>query len=168
MNKSEILNDFEEAYRGMARAGHHFNEKEFFSPMGKKWSAAEHMRHLTFSAKVVNKGLKAPKVLLALRFGITLRSPKSYKKIVKAYQNATFPATTGFEPKMKSNSTKSKEIEDFLTAHQQITDGFYNNWNEFQLNRYQLKHPVLGKISLREIMYFMIHHIKHHTKPLVK
>lgn len=168
MNKPEILAEFETVYRTMARTGHLFNDKDFYKSIDKKWSPAEHMRHLTFSAKVVNKGLKAPKLLLALRFGISLGRPKSYKKIVKAYQNATFPATTGFEPRMKSNSTKSKEIEDFLVAHQNIVDSVYNNWSEMQLNRYQLKHPVLGKISVREFMYFMIHHVVHHTKPLIK
>ena len=33
-----------------------------------------------------------------------------------------------------------------------------------QLDHYLLPHPLLGKITLREMLFFSAYHIQHHTK----
>jgi len=35
-------------------------------------------------------------------------------------------------------------------------------WKEPQLDQYIAPHPLLGKITLRELCYFTIYHTKHH------
>ena len=37
------------------------------------------------------------------------------------------------------------------------------NWKESDLDKYVLPHPLLGKISLREMLYFTDFHILHHN-----
>ena len=163
MRKTEILNQLDTAYHHMAKVAHEVKSKDFYDSINGKWSAAENLRHLTVSAKIVNKAFRAPKLALALKFGLKLGKSMTYKDLVKAYQSAT---RTGFEPRFKSNSTKEKELEEFLIVHNQLSENIYN-WSDGQLNRYQVKHPALGKVSMREIAYFMIYHIGHHTKPLL-
>jgi hypothetical protein len=40
--------------------------------------------------------------------------------------------------------------------------------SEEELDRYILPHPILGKLTLREMLYFTIYHVKHHEKLIEK
>jgi len=39
-----------------------------------------------------------------------------------------------------------------------------HQYSEPQLDRLRLPHPILGKITLREMLYFTIYHAGHHVK----
>ena len=43
-----------------------------------------------------------------------------------------------------------------------------NNYSEQQLDTFILPHPLLGKVTLREMMYFTIYHAEHHLKQAIK
>jgi uncharacterized damage-inducible protein DinB len=36
-------------------------------------------------------------------------------------------------------------------------------WNEDELNQYQLPHPLIGKLTVREMLYFTIYHNLRHA-----
>lgn len=36
------------------------------------------------------------------------------------------------------------------------------NWSDPQLDQYLAPHPLLGKLTLRELGYFTIYHTEHH------
>ena len=38
--------------------------------------------------------------------------------------------------------------------------------SEEDLDYYVLPHPLLGKLTLREMLYFTIYHVKHHEKQI--
>lgn len=42
------------------------------------------------------------------------------------------------------------------------------NWSEEELETYNCPHPVLGKITVREILYFTIYHVQHHHETIKK
>jgi hypothetical protein len=37
-------------------------------------------------------------------------------------------------------------------------------WSERQLDRIRLPHPVLGKLSVREMLFFTLYHNQHHIE----
>ena len=37
-------------------------------------------------------------------------------------------------------------------------------WSEKKLDRYQAPHPALGKLTIREMLYFTIFHNVHHAR----
>jgi len=37
-------------------------------------------------------------------------------------------------------------------------------WDEAALDRYQLPHPILGKLTVREMLYFTLYHLGHHAQ----
>jgi hypothetical protein len=151
----------------MATTCHKVDEEDFYKPIGEKWSPAENLRHLTIAAKLFSRGLNAPKIALWLKFGRTLRKSKNKEEIVLNYQNAEFPAVTGFEPRFKDDSSKAKELEEFLKYHNEVVKAL-SNWSEFQINTYIIPQPILGKTTLREFLYFMVYHIGHHEKAALK
>ena len=42
------------------------------------------------------------------------------------------------------------------------------NWSEEELEMYNCTHPVFGKITVREILYFIIYHVQHHKEAIKK
>jgi uncharacterized damage-inducible protein DinB len=38
-------------------------------------------------------------------------------------------------------------------------------WEEDQLDEAQLPHPIIGKITVREMLFFTIHHNLRHASP---
>lgn len=167
MNKEEIISEFENAYKSMASTCHKVSVADFYEPIGSKWSSAENLRHLTIAAKLFSRGLNAPKIGLWMKFGRTLRKSKTPAEIIHNYQNGVVPAVTGFEPRFKDDTTKEKELEEFLNYHNEVVKGL-TKWSEFQINTYIIPQPLLGKTTLREFMYFMIYHTSHHEKAVLK
>jgi hypothetical protein len=39
----------------------------------------------------------------------------------------------------------------------------FESWNEEDLDTIRLPHPLLGKITAREMIYFTLYHAKHHV-----
>jgi hypothetical protein len=42
--------------------------------------------------------------------------------------------------------------------------GAIRRWDEAALDRYRLPHPLLGKLTLREMLYFTLYHLGHHAQ----
>ena len=42
------------------------------------------------------------------------------------------------------------------------------NWSEEEFEIYNCPHPVLGKFTVREILYFTIYHVQHHNETIKK
>jgi len=42
-------------------------------------------------------------------------------------------------------------------------DAVLERWDDKRLDRYQLPHPVLGKLTVREMLFFTLYHNKHHA-----
>ena len=62
----------------------------------------------------------------------------------------------------KTGTTPEAVITSLQIAHQQLLKKV-ENWKESDLDKYVLPHPLLGKISLREMLYFTDFHILHHN-----
>lgn len=72
-------------------------------------------------------------------------------------------ATARFVPRQVSNYQKikiAKSIGDEIKWLTQKLDKF----TEEELDRYILPHPLLGKLTISEMIYFTIYHVLHHKK----
>ena len=43
-----------------------------------------------------------------------------------------------------------------------------DHYSEQDLDKYILPHPLLGKLTMREMMYFTIYHVQHHQRLIAK
>jgi hypothetical protein len=167
MKKEEIIAGFRSAIAEILALTDKSTEKEFYASKNEKWSAAVNFAHLTLSAKVVARGLTAPKIALWFKFGRQFsRDSISYEAIVEKYLIANaVPRTnpTGFEPRMHPDSTKAYEIKQFTDVHEKLI-ATLSGWSEKQLDSYLIPHPLMGKITVRELLCFLVYHIKHHQK----
>ena len=58
------------------------------------------------------------------------------------------------KPKLFNSKDRGTIIEDITTL--------LDKWSEQQLDKIIAPHPLLGKLTFREILYFTIYHAKHH------
>ena len=64
------------------------------------------------------------------------------------------PGKVSFEKKEKLQSQLTQNIEAIAQK--------LNKWSETQMDEFVFPHPLLGKLTIREMMYFTIHHADHH------
>jgi hypothetical protein len=112
----------------------------------------------------LNKALRVPKFILNWKFGKMNRSSRSNEEILEKYTKELskgFSFPNPFGPKNKSDLHREKLIEEYQIETKRLI-GSINNWNEDELDIYVLPHPLLGKLSIREMLYFTCLHTDHH------
>lgn len=145
------------------------NSSTFTADLGDKWNTAQHAEHLYNSIKPVNQILLAPKFFLRYQWGKPNRKSRTYDELTQRYleklQKANFGPVNPFGPKPGVNYSKEKLVD--------IIDRQYNSlakkalkWSEVNLEAYLLPHPLLGKITVREMLMFTIYHTSHHLKAM--
>jgi hypothetical protein len=135
-----------------------------------KWSAAENLIHLNLAMKRSNLAMRLPKFMVRLVSGKANRPSRTYDELVQKYQaklNAGAAASSAFIPQLQD---KSKSL--LIKNWQELTNDFLryleDNWTEEQLDSYLVPHPILGKITVRELCYFTIFHTAHHLEIMKK
>ena len=166
MKKQEILEKLSENYRSFGEMIAGLSENDFtFSKPG-KWTAGQQLEHLCKSVKPLARGLLMPTIGIAAMFGKSERPSISYEELVKNYQAALAAggrATGRFVPspvEISRKETLQKELIDTVESLSQRIGKF----GEDDLDKLLLPHPLLGKLTLREMLMFMIYHAEHHHK----
>jgi DinB superfamily len=144
-------------------------EADFNSPIDGKWSAAGHIQHLINSIKPLNQVFLAPKFLLKLITGKPNRKSRSYEKLVEKYLEklkTANPTTNRFGPKEGKIYTKKDLRDRLLSEYTKFEKNIEKKWDEESLDMYLIPHPLLGKLTVREMVMFTIYHSHHHQKAI--
>ncbi len=175
MNKAntleEILEESGLAFSQLAEHVKQITEEHFFRrPANDKWSIAQHLQHLIISTRTATAAYTLPKFLVRLIGGKPNRPSRSYDELVQKYLYKLQQggrATGRYIPKpIPSNTAKV-----IMMAHwQKVTSNYMKAIRENQtidkLDHYIVRHPLLGKITLRELCYFIIYHTRHHLNSI--
>lgn len=183
-----LVQALEEAHRAFKSALESAEPGQIFHrPAPDRWSVDEQARHLITSVNAMAKGLTLPKLLIRLRFGRASRS-RSYREVVAFYRSqlANGARASGrFVPAPRTGASGARgalEVGDaskagdggsdaqhqnlvkrWRRANDRLVDGL-NGWNEKQLDRLRLPHPVLGPMTVREMLFFTYYHNLHHAQ----
>jgi hypothetical protein len=135
------------------------------------WTPAEHLAHLNVVVSAVARGFGMPRWLLRLRFGRHRRgSSRSFPTLRDDYlarlgQGAG--ARGRFVPQREhlTEPEAAARQAELLARWQRVNQRLrlaLQTWTEMDLDRIQLPHPLLGKITAREMVFFTIYHDQHH------
>ncbi|MCC7052364.1 MAG: DinB family protein [Gemmatimonadaceae bacterium] len=146
-----------------------FSTSEFFRTMGRHWSAAEHVRHLTRSMAPLLPALRLPKLGLRMAFGMPDRPSRAEGQISDAYRAALAAGGQAgrFAPPPDTHAPDQARRDKIMDEHSETLRGLtqaMERWTEAQLDGYRLPHPLLGKLTVREMMLFTLIHNRHHVE----
>lgn len=140
------------------------SSNEFLYRKADKWTAGEQLEHILLSVRPLRQALSLPKFILKLIWGQANRAGRDYDGLVSKYRSKLESggrATGMFIPKavpFEKRERIRKELTHELNRLCAGLDGFA----ESELDKYVLPHPLLGKLTLREMIYFTIYHVQHH------
>ncbi|MEQ1606300.1 MAG: DinB family protein [Pyrinomonadaceae bacterium] len=167
MDRSTIIKNLNETYSAFFDFIAEMSEAEFtFSPDGTKWTPGQQLDHLCRSVAPLNKGLKAPEFALKAMFGKANRPSTTYDELVARYRAelaAGGSAPAPFRPEEIAFDRKDELLAD-LRGHVDRLSKSIEKYDEEKLDNLVLPHPLLGKLTIREMIYFTIYHGEHHRR----
>jgi hypothetical protein len=164
MNKFELIESMAENHNRFANYMNILTEEEYLFAMPEKWSAGQQLDHLVRSTNPLILAVRLPHFILPLIFGKANRPSKSYHELVEKYLqkiNNGGKATGNYIPPQVGFDKKEKLIQQLNSNVAKINKGL-NQFSEQELDECILPHPLLGKLTFREMIYFTIYHVDHH------
>ncbi len=164
MHKEEIIKASKTIFNEFSDTCLQIPDDKFFSKPGEKWSIAQNVDHLTKAVKTTRLAYLLPKIFVRTLFGKANRPSKTYEELVAKYKqklaqggkaSGRYLPKTHFTKKLTLIQKWQKENENYLEAVEL-------KWSDDQLDHYIAPHPLLGKLTLRELCYFTIYHTEHH------
>lgn len=136
------------------------------SPYG-KWSAGQQLDHLIKSIRPVSSALGFPKITLRY-FGTNQLPVRSYEQLAGQFSKvvaAGAVAGRAYHPGVVYPAQRPALIQGFLLQKARLIEKLAS-WSEKDLDKYRLPHPLLGKITIREMLYSIVYHNEHHLDKL--
>lgn len=172
MIKQEIIVALQEKHQSFFEYMKALSEDNFtFSLKDEKWTAGQEIEHIIKSTSPLVMGFKLPKMALKMQFGKANRPSRSYEELVERYHTKLAATSiipgSRFQPDMMPFDKRTTLLET-LQKNIQSLSKLVEQYKEEDLDSYILPHPLLGKLTLREMLYFTIYHVGHHQQNSVR
>ena len=172
MEKQEIVDILEEKHQDLFDWLSESGTPLWNQGPAERWTTGQHILHLVDSSYLLNKALKYPKFLLKYKFGTSNRPSRSYEEVAKRYEER-------LEEHKDRAKTFNKDLREPAADEQQkLTDQLLvlnkklqhktKKLKDKHLDTLLLPHPLMGKMTLREIIMWTAHHTDHHVEILKK
>jgi len=145
-------------------------EQQFITAEEGKWSPGQQLDHLVRSVSPLAQALMLPKFIPRLLFGKANRPSRTYEQQVEHYQQKLItggkasgkyvPSAVTFDQRDALITKLNEQVEKL--AHQ------LNPFSEEDLDKLLLPHPLLGKLTLREMLFFTMYHVQHHHQSIAQ
>lgn len=141
---------------------------DFFAPQRDRWSPAQHVRHLRKSTAPLVYAYGLPRIVLRLRFGRARRPSRGFVELREVYRAALGAGGQAgrFAPSPEPPPADPARRQSEIIQVWQLTNAELlrrlGRWSETSLDAVQLPHPLLGKLTAREMLAFTTYHTAHH------
>jgi hypothetical protein len=166
MNKSAIIEKLLENHASLHATVDCLPNQILNHSTNSKWTPVQHFDHITRSMRPLGILFKLPKWLLGAFFGRSNRDSRDYDRVVEKYLERLRKggrATGRFIPDQMTAFEKGPLLQDGKVTVEKLTRSL-SRWSEEQIDTFILPHPLLGKLTVREMLYFTVYHIHHHRE----
>lgn len=170
MKKVEIKNLLEKRYSNFAEYISSLSKEEFLFTYQSKWSAGQQIKHVVLCVKPLVQVFGMPKMTIEQKFGVTESTSRTYDELLVIYLQKLKKggkAPNQYVPDGVLENKKSeliKTLQELLEKLKSEIDVF----SEKELDTLCVPHPLLGNISLREMLLNAIYHVEHHQNQTKK
>ena len=172
--KAELIRELRSLHEQSTSFWSDFSTAEFFTPLGDAWSPADNVRHLLKTNRPVVRALSLPRPVLLVRFGLTLRSSRSYSQVRETYLGALAAGVTAgrFAPAPEPVADDPEAARRALMERRDVVatglESALGSWSAWSLDRFRLPHPALGSLTVREMLFFTLYHNLHHVQNVAR
>jgi hypothetical protein len=170
MKKNEIVNLLEIKHQNLFDWLEKQPDHNWEKGPKEKWTTGQHVLHLFNSIKLLNKALSYPKFILKYKFGISNRETRSYDVVANKYHEKLIKhqdKSKAFNNSLKTPtlSERKRLIVTFQIQKKKLQFKT-SKWTDKDLDTLLIPHPLMGKMTVREIIMWTAHHTEHHTNTL--
>jgi hypothetical protein len=143
---------------------------DFFTRQGSVWSPSDNVDHLIKAVRPITKALRLPKNTLHNMLGKPEKPSMTYEELCGVYRQAIAQGGKASGRYLPNQETPADDAEDKKTA---LLDQWAEAnadllsvlevWDEQDLDQYQIPHPLLGSLTVREMIFFTIYHNLRHA-----
>ncbi len=170
----DLIAAFESVHREVAEYFESLARDDFFrQPEEGVWSPAENLIHLNKSVKAVASGLGMPKLALAVLFGTSKGDSRGFAEVRDDYHERLaggaraggryVPPSLELDDDEAAERTRSRILSGWSRAGEALV-AKTRAWSEAGLDKYRMPHPLLGKLTVREMLFFTLYHDRHHLE----
>jgi len=172
MNKKDIVEILEQKHQNLFDWLLSSGDENWEKGPVDRWTSGQHVLHLFDSMVLLNKALKYPKFLLRYKFGTSNRPSRTYDEVAKRYEerlSENQERARNFNRDLKKPALKErKRLIDSLQIQNKKLQYKTSKLKDKHLDTLLLPHPLMGKMTLREIIMWTAHHTDHHVEILKK
>ena len=165
--RSDLIEQIQEIESGLAATVLKIAPDQFDNGTSQAWSAASYLKHLILSVKPFAKALALPHEQVQTTFGQPSQPSRSYEALVAAYKKRLdegvkaedFQTITpvGYRFPDGVEDVKAYLVDVWNESNQRLIQAL-EGWTDEDLDKYQLPHPALGLLTLREMLFFTVYH----------
>ncbi|MCA9903770.1 MAG: DinB family protein [Anaerolineae bacterium] len=173
--KAELEAQLSQIRQAVADSARAISAEHFDRRSGENWSAAEYLAHLILSVKPFAKAMGLPPERMAALFAQADHPSRTYPDLVATYaarlaegiRAEDMPNVTPVNYRFPEGITDKQIylIDTWLESNERLLAALAA-WTEADLDAYQLPHPAVGMLTLREMCYFTIHHNTLHWRDI--
>nr|WP_321245962.1 DinB family protein [uncultured Psychroserpens sp.] len=166
MNKTEIKDSLRKQYFEFSEYINELSYDDFLFTDQLKWSARQHLRHIVLSITPLVQVFGMPKIIIEQKFGAMKNKSRTYDNLLSNYLeklNKGGKAPSRYVPELVLETEKDSELNSLSILIDKLISEI-DVFTENELDTLSIPHPLLGSISLREMLYNAIYHVEHHQK----
>ena len=159
-NKNEIFDALDKNVNAFNEFILSLNKEEFENSKDGEWSAGQNLHHLILAIMPLQLAYSLPGFILTSLFGKANRPSRSYEALVEKYKSKLSgggKASGRYIPQIILFNQKDSIIKKYNRQKEKLIKKIKKQ-SEEKLDIYILPHPLLGKITLREMLFFTIYH----------
>jgi len=168
MTKAELIDGLRESVTNVLVFVAPMDRAAFEKRLDGKWSSGQQVQHLILSIQPLTTVFRFPKFLLSALFGKANRASRTYEALRIRYQeklDSGAVTTRNFEPDVIGIHQKDQLIRRFENQKDLLIKGL-SRFSEDEMDKFILPHPLLGKLTVREMICFTIYHNEHHLSQM--
>jgi len=169
-SKAELIAALKDSHKRVTYWFAEIPVADFFTRNGEVWSASDNVDHLIKSHKPISKALRLPKFTLQAMFGKPKKSSMTFEELCQMYRDelakgaqASGRYLPNQENPSKNGEEKKKELLDQFSKAGMDLISIAEKWEEDALDGFLLPHPLIGKLTIREMLFFTIYHNLRHA-----
>ena len=166
MSTQEIIQSLKSNYLSFTDYINELTPEEYTYSYQQKWTAGQQLAHLVLCGRPLVQVFSLDKAVIEQNFGKTDRLGRGYEALLEQYFSQVkgggkapgrfVPEAIAVDQKPLLMAALKDLIEELCAKIETFTD--------HELDTLLIPHPLLGNLTLREMLYNAIYHVIHHQK----